>query len=83
MDESVCFLRDEPLQAQSTCHCGFKEQNRYEAWFSLNLHTNGKMANEISELRASRELTEHLTWRFPNTGLQLGPEQCKVFTSLQ
>ena len=42
------------LCRQPTCH-SFKEQNRCEAWFSLNLPTRGKVANEISELRAIRE----------------------------
>ena len=42
------------LCRQPTCH-SFKEQNRCEAWFSLNLPTRGKVANEISELRGIRE----------------------------
>lgn len=43
MDESVCSPKDYPVPAQSTCHCGFKAQNRYVTRLSLSLDTNGKM----------------------------------------
>lgn len=76
------FSQESPL-CRFTSHHDFNERNRCVARLPLNLQANGKMANEISKLRAIRDLTEHLTQSFPSTDLQLGLEHCKVFTSLQ
>lgn len=90
MDERACSLRDYPKQVQSTCHCGFKEQNRYVAGLSLHLHINGDMAEEISERRATRALAERVTQSMSSRGLTLVHicvlglgHGCKVSTGLQ
>lgn len=54
--EKKVFLSGYPLQAPIICHCCFKTQNTYNAWLSLNLHTDGAMANEVSKPRTVRDV---------------------------